>query len=1110
LNQLALLVKHQEETVNPKLRIGIALLATLSVILPAPAGAEIAAAHVYHNHMPNFWPFYAVDIGAKYNSTPVGGPIRYTYDGEVIELKKNPPAGYSYYLPGDGIMPHDDLVAYYSPDAKTGAYLDWPWQVAGDMNSNADTGQIHVTMSGAVVNNVQSLVRRKNVPGYDRPNWGEPWRNAYNTLRTQHGYRTFDLIHFTGHHSMGPLVGPDYFLKDLIYHNATLAQDYFLDGGFKFSSGFFPTELGFSERLIPTLAKLGVKWSVLGNNHLSRTLQDYPFDLYYPNKDTLISPPNRADLQNVSQVGAWVNQPMAHEQQQIVNKYPFASTPHWVRFVDPATGREDRLIGIPVDQAGSWLEGWEGQARVSDVGLQNFEGLVPQKLFFVIAHDGDNSSARAGSLETWLNGRRVTCTEDVKCIGIDEYLSGNMPPAGDIVHVQDGSWVDTRDSSSDPQWDHWHLPFGIWRGQFADFNHVTGLNLKPKTNLDGQPEGMTVSLEHGFHYLERNFALLQAALNYARTAEQIWLDSHPTYWQPTTAMDREITYAGNQLNPWMISFPVKGDPDKDYKGGANPAELAWYFLLPAMDSGFGYYDENKDDQVKGTLAFNNSLYFSKRYVQANLANDHTGPSVWWPQRWPYNPGSVNADKSEGWTVHHFDNHFAVYTYAYDVSGISGIKARIRPHQDKTITATDNTFRVYDPAALKAAGVPNIDPTEVGNWKDYPLTRRDLKPVMNGVAWNKANMDTMAVLPAQEIGDLYYTYLGDYRDQIVDYYIEATDSKGNVTRSEIQQVYVGMGRYNKVGGRYVEAADGNITGTYPFLDTIPPTVPGKPTVTKRTDCGLTLAWVASSDKVGVAGYELYRNGTQVGTTASISYADSGFKPQTTYAYAVLAYDTAGNKSARGEALQVTDAPVDSTPPSAPGQPVASNVTASTVMLSWPAAKDDCGVTQYAVYRDGKRIGTTATTTYTDSTAAPKTTYKFSVMAADAAANESASSSQSEVTTPDANRATVYYFRKDWIKTCFHYAPTGGNWTTPPGVTMEQACPSWWVKKDIILGSATGMAATFNDCAGVWDNNSGRNYALGMDISAVKDGQVTVGVSPCHGGDDITPPSVPTGG
>jgi hypothetical protein len=80
-----------------------------------------------------------------------------------------------------------------------------------------------------------------------------------------------------------------------------------------------------------------------------------------------------------------------------------------------------------------------------------------------------------------------------------------------------------------------------------------------------------------------------------------------------------------------------------------------------MDSGFGYYDENKDDDVKPTLAFNNSLFFSKPYVQAHSADDRTGPSVWWPQRWPYNPGSVNADKSQGWTVQHYDNVFAVYT-----------------------------------------------------------------------------------------------------------------------------------------------------------------------------------------------------------------------------------------------------------------------------------------------------------------------------------------------------------------------------------------------------------------------------------------------------------------
>jgi hypothetical protein len=179
-------------------------------------------------------------------------------------------------------------------------------------------------MSASVINNVQSFVELQNMPGYDNPAWGEPWRNTYNTVKTTNGFPTMDMIHFTGHHTMGPLVGNDYMEKDLIYHNTTLAQPYFLGNSFKSSDGFFPTELGFSERIIPVLTKLGIKWSVIGNNHFSRTLKDYPL-LNDPGKDTLISPPNRATLQNSSNVGKWVSKQMFNEQQVVWNKYPFAS-----------------------------------------------------------------------------------------------------------------------------------------------------------------------------------------------------------------------------------------------------------------------------------------------------------------------------------------------------------------------------------------------------------------------------------------------------------------------------------------------------------------------------------------------------------------------------------------------------------------------------------------------------------------------------------------------------------------------------------------------------------------------------------------------------------------
>lgn len=1084
--------------------------ASLCTVLLSAQAAPIPAAHVYHNHMPNFWPFYAVDALARYDATAVGAPIRYTYDGEVINLKNNPPTGYSYYLPaaqGGGIMPHDDLVSYYSPDAKTGAYQYWPMQVANEMQSwSGAKGQVHVTMSGALVNNVQSLETLQNVPGYSNPSWGQSWANTANSLRTSNNFRTLDTIHFTGHHSMGPLVGADYFLKDLLFQNATLAQPYFLGGNFEASRGYFPTELGFSERLIPTLAKLGIQWSVMGNNHFSRTLKDYPYARFDPTGDTLVSPPNRADLRNSSATGSWVAAQMAHEQQVIVNKFPFASTPHWVRYVDPASGAVSQLAGIPVSQNGSWLEGWEGAVTVDEIAP--YAGLEPRQ-FFVVAHDGDNSSGRAGALSTWQAGYSSTCSGGGYCLGIDEYLRANPIPAGDVQHVQDGSWVDTRDSSSDPTWYHWHLPFLIWKGQFADFNRVTGMNLAPKTNLKGVQEGATVSFEYGWHYLERNFALLQAALNYAKTAEQIWLDGHPNYWSPATALDRQVTYPGNQLNPWMMSFPVKGNPNADYAGGANPAELAWYFLLPAMDSGFGYYDENKDDSVKPTLAFNNSLAFSQPYVQARLAQDHTGPSVWWPQRYPYNPGSVNASKAEGWTVQHYSADFAVYTYGYDVSGIASAKVKVRVHAANSIDSGDDTYKVYDPAAMMGRPGLSITPAHVGPWQEVPMRMRDLRPDMNGVDWIPATRDTLAVVPAQDIGNLYFAYLSGYRNQLLDYYVEMTDARGNVTRSEIQQVYVGPGTYSpsSTGSGFVEDLNGSVRGVYPFLvsDSVAPGVPGTPVAAQVTDRSADLTWPAATDNIGVTGYTVYRNGSPIGTTAGTSFSDSGLAPSTAYPYSVSAYDAAGNQSARSATVNVTTRAADTVAPSAPGQPAASAVTSTSLTLSWAAATDNYGVTQYLVYRNGTLVGTVAATSFADAGLAPATSYSYTVKAQDRAGNLSTASPARAVTTAAGNTATIYYRRPSgWSTANIHYAPNGGIWTAVPGVPMQPAC-SGWSSYTVNLGSATGLQAVFNNNAGSWDNHGGANYALGTGLSSVSGGAIATGTNPCT--PDTAAPSAP---
>ncbi len=98
------------------------------------------------------------------------------------------------------------------------------------------------------------------------------------------------------------------------------------------------------------------------------------------------------------------------------------------------------------------------------------------------------------------------------------------------------------------------------------------------------------------------------------------------------------------------------------------------------------------------------------------------------------------------------------------------------------------------------------------------------------------------------------------------------------------------------------------------------------------------------------------------------------------------------------------------------------------------------------------------------------------------------------TSGTNSATVFYStNKNWAAYDIHYAPTGGTWTTAPGVAMDAACTGW-VKKSIGLGSATGLAATFNNGSGTWDNNNSANYALGTGNVTVKDGVVGSG-DPC---------------
>ncbi len=57
-------------------------------------------------------------------------------------------------------------------------------------------------------------------------------------------------------------------------------------------------------------------------------------------------------------------------------------------------------------------------------------------------------------------------------------------------------------------------------------------------------------------------------------------------------------------------------------------------------------------------------------------------------------------------------------------------------------------------------------------------------------------------------------------------------------------------------------------------------------------------------MSVAGYNIYRNGVQVATVNTPSYSDNSLSSNTSYSYAISAYDAAGNTSAQTSSVTVT--------------------------------------------------------------------------------------------------------------------------------------------------------------------------------------------------------------
>ena len=181
--------------------------------------------------------------------------------------------------------------------------------------------------------------------------------------------------------------------------------------------------------------------------------------------------------------------------------------------------------------------------------------------------------------------------------------------------------------------------------------------------------------------------------------------------------------------------------------------------------------------------------------------------------------------------------------------------------------------------------------------------------------------------------------------------------------------------------------------------------------------IDLTWAAATDNVGVTLYRIERCSgagcsgfTEVGTSTSTSFSNTGLAASTSYTYRVRAQDAALNLGPySATATASTPAPPDTEPPGAPGTPSLTPVSPTQIDLTWAAASDNVGVTLYRIERCSGagcsvfgEVGTSTSTSFSNTGLAASTSYTYRVRAQDAALNLGPYSATA--TALDAERAS----------------------------------------------------------------------------------------------------------
>ncbi|WP_211370236.1 cellulase family glycosylhydrolase [Nonomuraea turkmeniaca] len=208
--------------------------------------------------------------------------------------------------------------------------------------------------------------------------------------------------------------------------------------------------------------------------------------------------------------------------------------------------------------------------------------------------------------------------------------------------------------------------------------------------------------------------------------------------------------------------------------------------------------------------------------------------------------------------------------------------------DKNTIFSVHMYGVFDTAsevtayldAFKTAGLPLV----VG---EFGHNHSDGDPDENTI---------MAQAVSRGIGYLGWSWSGnsggvEYLDQVTNF---------DVT----QLTPWGQRLFNGANGIAATSKEASIYGGG-TSDPTPPSTPGTPSASNVTASGATLTWAASTDNVGVTGYDVYTStGTHLGAAATNSITLTGLSPSTAYQVYVRARDAAGNQSSPSPTVPFT--------------------------------------------------------------------------------------------------------------------------------------------------------------------------------------------------------------